>query len=100
MNYTVYPRTSDAVKFNKMYRQSAIYRIRSIYQAAIETANSKQPLWVGSQFRKVKGVDDLIIYVLPCTEAGTGRPHTSGVSSYVPVTHVKKLMSWRSLTTM
>ena len=71
MNYTVYPRTSDAVKFNKMYRQSAIYRIRSIYQAAIETANSKQPLWVGSQFRKVKGVDDLIIYVLPCTEAGT-----------------------------
>lgn len=61
--------TPDTIKFsNNLYRQSRVDSINSIYRVAIAAAHSKQTLWMGKQFRKVKGVDDLIIYVLPCAE--------------------------------
>jgi len=60
--------TPDTIKFNKLYRQSRVNSINNIYHVAIAAAHSKQTLWMGKQFRKVKGVDDLIIYVLPCAE--------------------------------
>lgn len=53
---------------NKLYRQTRVDSINSIYRVAIAAAHSRQTLWMGKQFRKVKGVDDLIIYVLPCAE--------------------------------
>ena len=65
---TAYFPTPDTIKFNKLYRQTRVDSINSIYRVAIAAAHSRQTLWMGKQFRKVKGVDDLIIYVLPCAK--------------------------------
>ena len=61
--------THATIEFNNnLYRQTRVDSINSIYRVAIAAAHSKQTLWMGRQFRKVKGVDDLIIYVLPCVD--------------------------------